>query len=262
MSIGWAQGAEPKLLGYTIDDLVDRYVELALSREAGTSSEGSGTLAKWSPDASVRIFPQPSASIAAPTDLFVSETKRISDSLASLITHPKIVTLDLAELEEAARQAKADGSAAFFENSIAVYIAPRNELLAKMLEIKEKVTPLFPDYLISAVSNANKTACVGWNLRRGAADFSLYRAFIFIEYYDQATLDACLYEEIKQSFGIPNDFPAGTPSIFNDDDVYQVPTPLDLLLWRVHADPRLKVGMKEQEVRPIARRIIEEFMRE
>lgn len=261
-SIGRAQGPGPNLLGYTVDNLVDLYVQLALSREAGTDTEGTGILTKWPPEAAIRIFAQPSETLIERDgpELFINETKRISDFIASPISHPKIVTYDAVQLAEVARQARLDGSAKYFENSVSVYIATRKELLEKMLEIQRLVTPLFPDYLIAAVSNAKKTACVGWNARRGDADWNLYRAFVFIEYKDKPTLDSCLYEEVMQSFGIPDDFPPGTPSIFNDDDVYHEPTELDLLLWRVHADPRLRAGMKEEEVRPIARQIIEELL--
>jgi hypothetical protein len=259
----WVGGAqsqdEPALLDYTVDDLVDLYVELALSEEAGADNDNDGYLHKWPPGASVRIFPQPSATLINRygVDLFVDETKRIADRLASMVAHPKVVTFRSAELEEFARQARLDGTGTFFESSVGIFVAPRDELFERMHEI-DRQNPVFPDAFLTELPRMSEPICAGWTTIRGASDWSLYRGVIFIEYSDR--LGACLYEEIMQSFRIANDFPAGTPSIFNDDNAHGEPTELDLLLWRVHGNPRLVAGMAEDQVRPIARQLIVEFL--
>ena len=63
-----------------------------------------------------------------------------------------------------------------------------------------------------------------------------------------------------QSFGISNDLPSGTPSIFTDDEAYNEPTELDWLMWQLHGDPRLEAGMAEDDVRRIAPEIIETLL--
>lgn len=71
-------------------------------------------------------------------------------------------------------------------------------------------------------------------------------ASIFVEepYPD---IETCLYEEMMQSFGLGFDFPAGTASIFNDDQVYLRPTNLDWTLWRIHNDPAMLPGMNRAD---------------
>ncbi len=68
----------------------------------------------------------------------------------------------------------------------------------------------------------------------------------------------CFQEEISQSFGLFNDDPTVRPSIFNDDDEFALLTTHDEYLLRILYDPRLKVGMTEEEAMPIVRRIIRE----
>lgn len=246
---------EPSLLGYSVDELASLYVELALSREGDPDSQSAGRLGKWLPDTSVRILPQPSATLVTQygASRFVDETKRISDILGSLVAHPTIVTFDLPGLEEFARQARLDGTGEFLRDSVVIIAGTKAELFQAMLDISWN-NPSFPKALIDALRGSSETFCAGWNTRLNENVWNLDRGFLFIEYSE--TFDACLYEEIMQSFGIPQDFPDGTPSIFNDDNVYGEPTELDLLLWRVHGDPRLKAGMTRDEVLPLAHEII------
>lgn len=69
----------------------------------------------------------------------------------------------------------------------------------------------------------------------------------------------CFQEEISQSFGLFNDDPTVRPSIFNDDDEFALLTAHDEYLLRILYDPRLKVGMTEEEAMPIVHRIIGEM---
>lgn len=69
----------------------------------------------------------------------------------------------------------------------------------------------------------------------------------------------CFQEEISQSFGLFNDDPTVRPSIFNDDDEFALLTTHDEYLLRILYDPRLRVGMTEEEAMPVVHRIIREL---
>ncbi|HET7409743.1 MAG TPA: DUF2927 domain-containing protein [Paracoccaceae bacterium] len=69
----------------------------------------------------------------------------------------------------------------------------------------------------------------------------------------------CFQEEITQSFGLFNDDPTVRPSIFNDDDEFALLTRHDEYLLRILYDPRLEVGMTEEEAMPVVHRIIREL---
>lgn len=69
----------------------------------------------------------------------------------------------------------------------------------------------------------------------------------------------CFHEEISQSFGLFNDDPTVRPSIFNDDDEFALLTKHDEYLVRILYDPRLRVGMTEEEAMPIVHHIIGEM---
>jgi len=71
---------------------------------------------------------------------------------------------------------------------------------------------------------------------------------------------ACYYEELAQGMGLPNDSPRARPSLFNDTAEFAVLTTLDEQLLRMLYDPRLRIGMREREARPVIRRIASELM--
>ncbi|QDL90670.1 DUF2927 domain-containing protein [Paroceanicella profunda] len=68
--------------------------------------------------------------------------------------------------------------------------------------------------------------------------------------------EACIEEELSQSFGLTNDDPAVRPSIFNDTQEFALLTTHDAYLMRILYDPRLRPGMGEAEVRHVLPEII------
>jgi len=85
-------------------------------------------------------------------------------------------------------------------------------------------------------------------------------AHIFIK--DELPLiwrETCIIEEMTQSMGLLNDDPRASPSIFNDDGVYQALTSHDEYLLRVLYDPRIRSGMRRRNVVPLAERVIAEL---
>jgi len=82
-------------------------------------------------------------------------------------------------------------------------------------------------------------------------------AHIFIK--DELPLiwrETCIIEEMTQSLGLLNDDPRASPSIFNDDGVYQALTSHDELLLRILYDPRIRSGMRRSGVVPLAEQVI------
>lgn len=237
--------------GYTADDLVELYVELALLEEEGADNDQDGLLHKWPSDVAVRIIPQ--ANTPDP-DHVIEEAKRISDFLGSLGTSPAIVTFDKKGLEEFASEARLDGTGKPFEYTVVAFVAPRDELIARMQMIEASSPGILPPAFLTELPRVTEPICVGATTARTKNDPQIFRALLFVEYNEGFA--ACLFEELMQSFGISNDFPPGTPSIFNDDGTYDSPTALDLFLWRVHGDERLKAGMDVHSVVPVATEVI------
>ncbi len=71
---------------------------------------------------------------------------------------------------------------------------------------------------------------------------------------------SCIHEEIAQGLGLANDSPYARPSIFNDDDEFALLTSHDELLLAMLYDPRLRIGMRIDEARPILRILAREKM--
>jgi hypothetical protein len=84
-------------------------------------------------------------------------------------------------------------------------------------------------------------------------------AIIRAEHPDLTRL-SCYHEELAQGLGLANDSLQARPSVFNDNQEFALLTALDLLLLRLHYDPRLAPGMSEAEARPIVLRIAAELV--
>ncbi len=78
--------------------------------------------------------------------------------------------------------------------------------------------------------------------------------------YDTSPQDVrdCLHEELAQALGPLNDLYRLNDSVFNDDNFHTVLTSFDMLMLRVHYDPRLQNGMSREMV---AQRLPEIFAR-
>lgn len=94
--------------------------------------------------------------------------------------------------------------------------------------------------------------------RGGGAALTEAVAVIRAEHPDLTRL-ACYHEEIAQGLGLAADSPRARPSVFNDDQEFALLTALDLLMLRLHYDPRLSPGLREREAAPIALAIASEL---
>ena len=84
--------------------------------------------------------------------------------------------------------------------------------------------------------------------RDGSATYTEAVAVIRAEHPDLTRL-ACYHEELTQGLGLAADSDGARPSIFNDDQEFALLTEQDLLLLRIHYDPRLTPGMTEAQAR-------------
>ena len=76
---------------------------------------------------------------------------------------------------------------------------------------------------------------------------------------EHGKLLACIIEEITQVLGLPNDSESAYPSIFNDQTPEDLLSPLDVVLLKLLYEPELKVGMSEQQVKPIVAKILRSY---
>ena len=86
--------------------------------------------------------------------------------------------------------------------------------------------------------------------RDGSAVYSEAVAIIRAEHPD-LTRQACYHEELTQGLGLASDSNQARPSIFNDDQEFALLTDQDLLMLRMHYDPRLQPGMTRSQATPL-----------
>ena len=94
---------------------------------------------------------------------------------------------------------------------------------------------------------------------RKDAAISAAVAIIRAELPDQLRA-SCIHEELAQGMGLANDSPSVSPSIFNDNEEFGLMTRHDELLLQMLYDPRLEIGMDEEQATPIVRRISQELL--
>ena len=232
--------------------IADLYERLAF----GSELETPGTerfrehIKKRDPKRVVRVvvLPQPST----PIDQTVASAKAVIDEItdrsAAMDTH--VLSMDeLSEILSATPERRSDLADALF-----VFIGNREELMAgigKVVAANGAVAGL--SAWASSLRGDEPMCFVMATSRDGTASIGYSMAWIEAG----AALEECLYEEVMQSFGIANDFPAGVPSLFSDDRVYRVPSELDWVLWRIHTDPRIVAGMSKMEARAVVSVILD-----
>lgn len=249
------------LMDYSIDELVDLYVELTLSVESFEGFESLGYLRKWTSGSTPTIVTHIGDSLFDQTgrvDEVLEAVHEISDDVSSRLGKPVLRALGRQELLDLLTGDRSEFQRVVDEG-IVIFVGAREEIQ----EIADQI-PFDTGILNSVLEQVFKSAdlgsgvpCMGVGLGIGATPDGVNQAKILIE--DGPWLEECVYEELMQVFGMPNDFPAGTASLFNDDNVFNRPTELDWLLWRLHFDERLKTGMREYEVRLVAAEVLANF---
>ncbi len=102
--------------------------------------------------------------------------------------------------------------------------------------------------------------CLAMAFARDGADGYSEAVVIIRAEHPTLTRLACYHEELAQGLGLANDSPNARPSVFNDDQEFAFLTTHDLLLLRIHYDPRLRPGMTANQARPIVQQIAAELV--
>ncbi|VAW14526.1 hypothetical protein MNBD_ALPHA11-51, partial [hydrothermal vent metagenome] len=247
--------AEEKYLpdGVSASELIDSYTEVAFFNEVTGEKH---TLRKFPQDAVVDIVLVPQDSIFD-TPGYVHElialTANVAEKLNGALPKPALNALSANESIDFLFSF-APGGTPKTENWIMVIVGSVDEL-KNMMDLFETGLPGVFDILRQKVlpvieaRNDDDLNCFAQGFVAKSDGASLVSGLVFIQ--DNSFVEACLYEEVMQMFGLANDLPFGSPSIFNDDNVYDLPTPLDLAMWKLHFLPELKPGMELEQARTV-----------
>lgn len=127
-------------------------------------------------------------------------------------------------------------------------------------DLREMVPGIDPLALRTITNLPRSISCVVLAFARGGTHtYSRAVAVIRAELPDLTRL-SCYHEELAQGLGLPNDSDLARPSIFNDNEEFALLTDHDELLLQILYDRRLRPGMREDEARPIVRRIASELL--
>lgn len=141
-----------------------------------------------------------------------------------------------------------------FDNLLPVIVGEERQVRELLLTLKknygdvgERLEELFEKFL--KISKSTDYFCFGATRQGQQSPHTIGSAVVFIS--SNADIEACLYEELIQVQGLFADFPDGYPSIFNDDNVYRIPSNLDWLLLKIHVQDELRAGMKKRDVQQL-----------
>lgn len=243
----------------TNEEVVNLYISIAFGSEFGFLTEAvADKIWKRDPKQVVNIIPFPSESV--PIDETLSVVSSVVAEIASHSDEVDLRTLgpsDVAELQSGGEAAWR----AILADSVIVHVGSRAELQSSLEAYGAKDPAIAKMYAgtFAPPLNEDYPLCLAASNERSQGSMLIGTSIAWVQ--SGPALRECLYEEIMQSFGIANDLPAGTPSIFNDDQRYQQPTGLDWVLWKLHNDPRIVAGMSITDVRAVAPTILSDLER-
>lgn len=110
-------------------------------------------------------------------------------------------------------------------------------------------------YLSSAVCIANYRARKNGEIIKASIVIPVDKA------RHRGKLIACVVEEVAQILGLPNDSDNVYPSVFNDHSPEELLSPLDITLLKLLYEPSLKVGMRQNEIKPILTTLLRQYQR-
>ena len=133
-----------------------------------------------------------------------------------------------------------------------VLILNEDERLAYGPRVRELVPGISSPAVRTIDSMPKSTLCLV-NAFAGTSNSSSFTAAVAVirgEHPDRLR-QSCIHEELAQGLGLANDSPFARPSIFNDDEEFALLTKHDELLLQILYDPRLRIGMTEEQAKPI-----------
>lgn len=212
--------------------LAEDYIDIALREEHARTHSGFGGAARsvvrrWDTPVQYRLEFGPS----------VSRARQIQDhgSVADLTTR----------LASAARHPISLAPLGSTQGNFHVLVLSESERLAIGPRLRELVPGIDEAAVRLAADLPRETFCLVMAFSRGGnAVYTEAVAIIRAEHPDLTRL-ACYHEELTQGLGLASDSANARPSIFNDDQEFALITDHDLLLLRLHYDPRLSPGMSQ-----------------
>lgn len=228
--------------GMSASQIADTYIEVAFTNEVLGPSQ---RLRKWRKTTTpTLIVTIPSASLFDSANRYRDAVNTISEAakaIAAPIGPGHLSALNADQMEALA--SKAPQSFGPEINLITVYIGTIEELRFwnnRLAKADTRAPEVFEGFLRGAMKSGT-AFCFGATYTTPESPNEIAVAFLYFE--DTSKLADCAYEDLMQVFGLYGDLPAGSYSMFNDDLVYNRPTEIDEMLWKLHFDGRLRAGM-------------------
>lgn len=123
---------------------------------------------------------------------------------------------------------------------------------ARLRSLVDELLPgkkITDDFLNSSICFANFDVDARFEISRAVVIIPPDRARAY------AKLPACVIEELTQIMGLINDSVEVYPSIFNDASIDDELSEHDIRLLKILYNPRIKAGMRREEVMPIVREL-------
>lgn len=218
--------------------LAETYSEIALREEhargpLGFAGAADSVLRRWQQPVTYAMEFGPTTGRARRLQDH-AEVARLANRLAQASGHP----ISLAPLGTT-------------QGNFHVLVLSESERRAAGPRLRDLV-PGIDEGAVSLITNMpRETFCLVMAFSRdGGAVYSEAVAIVRAEHPDLTRL-ACYHEELTQGLGLASDSNRARPSIFNDDQEFALLTDQDLMMLRLHYDPRLRPGMTAAQARPI-----------
>jgi hypothetical protein len=243
--------------GMSASQIADTYIEVAFTNEVSGPSEH---LRKWRRSkVPTLIVTIPSASLFDSANRYRDAINTISDAAKAIQT--PIGPGHFTALNADQMEALASKVPPYFDeevNLITVHIGTIEELRIwhNLLTKADKRAPAVFEGFLRGAMKSGTAFCFGSTYMTPQSPNEIAMAYLYFE--DTSELADCAYEDLMQIFGLYGDLPAGSPSMFNDDNVYNRPTEIDEMLWKLHFDSRLRAGMTPAEARQAVLAILDQ----
>lgn len=140
-----------------------------------------------------------------------------------------------------------------------VLILTEDERRAAGPRLREALPGIDPLSVATVTGLPLSVSCLVLAFARGGSSTYTQAVAVVRAELPELTRLSCFHEEIAQGLGLPNDYAAARPSIFNDVQEFALLTRHDELLLRMLYDPRLRPGMTPAQARPVVERIASEL---
>lgn len=235
----------PSPLDYSPEELVSLYIFLAFGSELETIAEGYRPLIKRPANLSPIVLALPMESTdhrPGGRDALIEDVEAVADVISQRLGGTAFRSLSPRQLTTYFLTHQAGTATDTVKERLPIIFGNDEELK----EILERYAGTGMDYISrSAIATLDAAEdgdnyCVLLTGTEAETPGVISEQLILIN--RDSDIESCLDEDMIHSFGLTNDFPAGSASILNDDNVFRLPTELDRFFLRVHADDRLLPG--------------------